>query len=165
MKKRAKCDDVWAIYSLGCYYDEGKYGLRQSHGKANELWLRAGQLGLAEAYHNIAVAYRQGDGVERDEKKAKHYYTLAAMGGHVDARYNLGNLEGRAGKKDRALKHWMISAGAGDDDSLKEIRKCFVSGHATKEDFEKALRAHKEAADEMKSEQREAAAAYIDTLW
>ena len=31
---------------------------------------------------------------------------------------------------------------------------------ATKDDFEKALRAHKEASDEMKSDQREAAAAF-----
>ena len=32
---------------------------------------------------------------------------------------------------------------------------------ATKDDFEKYLRAHKEAADEMKSDQRETAAAYL----
>ena len=35
-----------------------------------------------------------------------------------------------------------------------------MSGDATKDDFEKALRAHKEANDEIKSDQREAAAAY-----
>ena len=56
----------------------------------------------------------------------------------------------------RAVKHWMISAGAGHDNSLKNIRACFMNGHATKDDFEKALRAHKEANDEMKSDQREA---------
>ena len=53
----------------------------------------------------------------------------------------------------------MISAGAGCDDSLKLIQQCFLSGHASKDDFEKALRSHKEAKDEVKSEQREAAAA------
>ena len=51
----------------------------------------------------------------------------------------------------------MISASAGYDDSLNEIKECFVNGYATKDDFEKALRAHKEAKDEMKSEQRERA--------
>ena len=50
----------------------------------------------------------------------------------------------------------MISAGAGDDKSLSEIRDCFMHGHATKDDFEKALRAHKDAKDEMRSAQREA---------
>lgn len=46
----------------------------------------------------------------------------------------------------------MVSAGAEDDDSLVAIRLCF-----TTDDFDKALRAHKESKDEMMSEQREAA--------
>ena len=65
------------------------------------------------------------------------------MMGHVNASYDLGALEEEAGNMDRAVKHWMISASAGDDDSLKEIRQCSVNGHATKDDFEKVLRAHK----------------------
>ena len=55
----------------------------------------------------------------------------------------------------------MISAGAGHDESLKGIRQCYMAGHATKDDFEKALRAHKEAQDDMRSDQREEAAAYL----
>ena len=46
----------------------------------------------------------------------------------------------------------MIAAVAGNDDSLEKIRKCYLNGWATKADFEKALRAHKEANDEMKSD-------------
>ena len=80
------------------------------------------------------------------------------MGGNVHARHNLGLWEKYAGNMDRAVKHWMISAAAGDDDSLKAIQQCFLNGHATKDDFERALRSHKEAQDEMKSDQREAAA-------
>ena len=91
--------------------------------------------------------------------KAKYYYELAAMGGSITARHNLGACEKDAGNMDRAVKHWMIAAGAGCDKSLKAIRVCYLDGDATKDDFEKALRAHKEAKDEMKSEQREAAAA------
>ena len=91
-----------------------------------------------------------------DLKKAKYYYELAAMGGDVFARANIGAIECNAGNVDRAVKHYMIAAGAGCDDSLKEIRECFLNGNATKDDFEKALRAHKEAQDEMKSEQRDA---------
>ena len=37
-----------------------------------------------------------------------------------------------------------------------------MRGHFTKDDFEKALRAHKEATDEMKSAQRDAAAAFYE---
>ena len=78
-----------------------------------ELWLRAGELGCAASYGAIADAYRNGEGVERDMEKAKHYYELGAMGGDVEARHNLGVFEGNAGNIDRAVKHFMISAGAG----------------------------------------------------
>ena len=61
----------------------------------------------------------------------------------------------------RAMKHFIIAAGAGHDGSLKGIGRLYLDGHATKDDFEKALRAHKEAKDEMKSDQREAGAAYL----
>ena len=79
------------------------------------------------------------------------------MEGEVLARHNIGVIEKDAGNMNRAMKHFMIAARAGYDDSLNQIRKCYVSGHATKADFEKALRAHKEANDEMKSDHRDAA--------
>ena len=48
--------------------------------------------------------------VERDRKKAKCYWELAAMGGEVIARYNLGIWEKDVGNIDRAVKHFLISA-------------------------------------------------------
>ena len=48
--------------------------------------------------------------MEIDKKKAKHYWELAAMGGDVHARNNLGALEGRAGNWELAIKHFLISA-------------------------------------------------------
>ena len=53
----------------------------------------------------------------------------------------------------RAVKHWMIAAGAGVDESLTAIQECFLHGHVTKD-----LRSHQAAKDEMKSDQRETAA-------
>ena len=76
----------------------------------------------------------------------------------MDARHNLGVDEADTGNMNRAVKHWMISAGAGFDGSLTNVRQCFMDGYATKDDFEKALRSHKEAKDEMKSHQRDAIA-------
>ena len=160
-KKRVEASDPDAIVLLANYYYGGECGLPQDQGKAIELWLRAGELGHADSYYNVGVAYDSGAGVEWDEKKAKHYYELAAMGGSSTARHNLGCSEYNAGNANRAVKHWMIAAGAGLDVSLEQIRECFLKGYATKSDFEKALRAHKEAKDETKSDLREAAAAAI----
>ena len=164
LKKRADCNDANAMRNLADLYHGGSMGLPQDFNKAMVLHLRAGELGCATSYGKVAAAYYYGRGVERDEKKAKHYYELAAMRGDAKARHNLGCTEGRAGYMDRAMKHLMISAGAGYDDSLKNIRECFMNGYGTKNDFEKALRSHKEAKDEMKSEQRDAAAAALAAI-
>ena len=44
------------------------------------------------------------------------------MGGIVQARHSLGKSEINAGNIDRALKHWMIAARAGWDDSFKRVK-------------------------------------------
>ena len=159
-KKRVEVDDAEAIYNLGCWYYDGMYGLPQDRAKALELFHRAGELGYAPSYHNIGNAYYNGDGVERDEKKANHYYELAAIGGDADARHSLGFSERDAGNHDRALKHFMISAGGGEKESLDMIQKMFKHGEATKEDYTQALRAYQAYLDEIKSVQRNEAAAF-----
>ena len=128
-----------------------------------ELWLRAGELGCACAYYNVADTYFKGEGVERDMKKAKYYDELASIGGDANSRHNLGFEEMKAGNLGRAMKHWMIGARAGHDSSLEKIQECFMNGYATKNDFESALRAHKESKDVMKSKQREEAAAFLQS--
>jgi len=166
--KRVDCGDAMAIYDMGCMYKDG-CGCPQNDAKALELWHRAAELGGAAAYFNIGCAYDAGDGAEIDKKKAKHYYELAAMQGSVKARYNLGFYEAKAGNNDRALKHWMIAAGDGDKMSLKEIKKLYLYGNAAaKEDYSSALESYQVYLDEIKSDQRDKAAAadvnykYID---
>ena len=161
IKKRVESNDAIAMRNLGGCYHLGIYGLPRDYKKAMKLLLRAGELGCAAAYNNLGYAYDNGEGVERDMEKAKYYYELAAIGGDAYSRHNVGLLEWHAGNFDRAVKHCMISARAGYDNSLVVIRQCFLDGHATKSDFEKALRAHKDSKDEMKSDKREEAAAII----
>ena len=83
LKKRVEAGDANAMYILGSFYSEGSFGLPQDYEKALKLWHRAGELGDADAYHNISYAYYNGEGVERDEKKANHFDELAAMGGEI----------------------------------------------------------------------------------
>ena len=85
---------------------------------------------------------------------AMHYWELAAMSGHVQARHNIGNLEGRAGNEQRAFKHLMIAARSGARESLEEIKIGFMRGMVTKEEYENTLRLHHERQKEMKSEDR-----------
>ena len=161
-KKRVEVGDAEAIFNLGCCYSEGAYGLTRDYDKALELWQQAGELGIAGAHFNIGNAYYFSRGVERDEKKADHYYELAAMGGDAIARHNLGNAEFRAGNWDRAIKHWLIAAGDGYNGSVKSIQLLYTKGDAIKEDYTSALRAYQVYLEEVRSEQRNKAAAYND---
>ncbi|KAL3781859.1 hypothetical protein ACHAWO_009225 [Cyclotella atomus] len=151
--KRVENEDVVAIHKLAYFYSLGQHGLQRDMEKALDLYRKAGKLGYCYSHSAIADLYLEVNGVPQDRKKALFYYQQAALGGHEVARHNLGlydsagAISGKPNMK-RAVKHLMISASSGLDESR---------GFATKADFEKALLANGEAKDEMKSEQREAA--------
>ena len=158
-EKRAKAGDAIAIHDLGCNYASGDDGYPQDDTKAFELYQRAGEHGHANAYYSISNAYLRGDGVEVDEKKAIHYWELAAIRGHPIARNNLGISEWKAGKYDRAVKYFMIAARDGNPNSVKHVKLLYEQGLATKEDYSKALESYQAYLDEIKSDQRDKAAA------
>ena len=159
LQKRVELGDAHAIFTLGCYYRDALDGFPQDDDKAFKLFVRAGDLSLAAGYNDVGRAYEFGNGVEIDKKKAKYYYEIAAIGGNATARYNLGNYERCEGNTNRALKHYMIAVEGGKDNALKAIQKLFFNGHATKDDYAKALRAYQAYLSEIKSTQRDKAAA------
>ena len=162
-KKLMEKGNADAYAQLAGYFARGRMGTPQNWAKANELYLKAGELGCAEAYHNLGNSYDNGRGVEIDEKKAKHYWELAAMGGCVFARHNLGCAEEEAGNNQRAMKHFLISARVGDKDSLDKVTSGFRSGIITKDEYEEALRTYHNSQLEMKSEARDEATAFNET--
>jgi TPR repeat protein len=106
--------------------------------------------------------YRRGKGVEKDHKKEVYHLEVAAIGGHPRARFNLGNREGRDGRHDRAVKHYVIAAKLGCDEALEVVKKGFMMGLVSKEHYAAALRGHQAAVDATKSEQRDAAYAFFN---
>jgi len=159
IRKRVNVNDPKAMHCMGTLYSDGRYGLPQDDKKALELFHRAAELGNASAYCGIGVAYDFGSGVERDPMKANHYYELAAKAGSVRTRHNLGSMEGEKGNMDRALKHFMIAVEGGSSDSLKCIQDLYTDWYATKDDYTKALQLYQTYLGEIKSKQRDEAAA------
>jgi TPR repeat protein len=153
---RAKANDPMAIFQMGnkCRRD-GDYE------EAFKYYTKAAGLGDMEAHYNLSVAYRLGKGVEKNEKKELHHLEEAAIGGHDSARYNLGCYEGRNGRHERAMKHFIIAANLGYDRALEAVKVGFRSELVSKEDFEAALRGHQAAVDATQSEQREEAYAFF----
>ena len=153
-----------AYCQLGHFYYSGTNGMPQNWAKANELYLKAGDLGCAEAYNSLGISYREGRGVEADKKKAKHYYEQAAMNGNAEARHDIGCMEGQTGHHRRAMKHFMLAAKAGDKGSLEYVKKGFTNGIVTKDEYESTLRAYYKSASDMKREARDKVAAFLSTL-
>ena len=155
VKKLIAAENAQAFSQLARCYFRGIMGMPQDMTKANELYLRAGELGCAKGYYNLGLSYDDGEGVEMDKKKAKHYFELAAMKGDIDARHNLGCVELDAGNGHRAYKHFIIAAKAGDKGSLDEVKEGFMNGMITKDEYANTLRAHQPRQDEMQSDDRD----------
>ena len=153
--KRIEANDPVAICSMGTVrYNRGDYKA------AFEYFTKAAALGDIEAHYQLSCLYHEGEGVEKDEKKELHHTEQASIGGHPQARHNLGCFEGRKGRNDRAEKHYTITAKLGDDDSLNALQNGYKAGHVTKDDFTEALRGYQAAIEAMKSPQREEAAEF-----
>ena len=159
-EKRLKHGDSDAFYMLGAYYFAGKPPLKQNHKKGLEMMNEAAKLGSKVAHYSLGMTYACGErGVEKNDERAFYHFRLAAIGGVLEARHVLGQAI-RRGDPNLAYKHFLIAAEAAHDESLNEIKTGYAKGHVEKDAFEKALRAHKAARDEVTSEPREKAAEY-----
>jgi hypothetical protein len=150
--RRINANDPVAIRQVGT-----QYGSKGDYVTALKYLTKAAELGDAAAHHSLASMYHHGHGVEKDQKKKIYHWEEAAIGGHPLARSCLGSDEWENGTIERAVKHWIIAANLGCDNSIKFLKKCYASGAVTKEDFAAALRAHHTAVDAMRSPLREAA--------
>eukprot|EP00956_Cyclotella_meneghiniana_P031631 scaffold83626_cov28-Cyclotella_meneghiniana.AAC.2 len=156
-----KYTDPHAMLSMAMFPREGQNGLLVDQSKAFELLQRACELGSAGAHCNLGIMYRNGEGVERNTKKAVHHWQIAAMTGSMFARHNLGIVEAGNGNIQRSLKHFMIAARCGYQESLDNVKQGFRDGFVTKEEFEKTLRDYQAVYEETRSEQRDRAAVII----
>jgi len=153
-----------AFLVLAGYYVNGSYGLPQDQAKANELYLKAGELGCSTGYYNLADSYNQGERVEVDKTKAEHYYELAAMGGSVLARHNLGCAEWETGNLHRAMKHFIIAVRSGFEGSLEIVKHGFECELITKDEYANTLRLYHERQKEMRSDMRDKARGFYGSF-
>jgi len=165
--KRIEANDPAAMTQWGRdQYDKGDYSV------AFEYYTRAAELGYVEAHYRLSILYQEGHGVEKDKGKETHHLEEAAIGGHPRARYTLAYYEalktrkifGDNGNTERAVKHWIIAATQGYDESIKPLMELFKGGFVSKDVLADALRAHQAAVDAAKSLQREAAEELQRTL-
>lgn len=147
-RKRREANDPYALR------DHGARCLQKKDYKVAFQYLsKAADLGDVTAHYYLSIMYQLGH-VKEDEKKQLSHLEQAAIGGHPSARYNLGNHEWVNKRHERALRHYMIAARQGDDDTIKFLMEAFKRGNINKGGLAAALRAHQAAVDETKSPQR-----------
>ena len=153
--ERIKKNDPVAMTHMGKrLYGKGDYR------KALQYYAKAAELGDAGAHFCLGTSYYDGDGVEKDTKKAVYHLEQAAICGHTPARGYLAFYEGGNGRLDRAAKHFIIATNLGCDLSLKYVKQAFIDGIVSKEDYAAALRGHQAAINETKSAERDEAEAF-----
>ena len=153
MMKRVKANDPAAMSEMG-----RKLRAEGDMDGAIEYWMKAAELGDLMAHWQLGLMYQLGPhGVERDEEKSIYHYEMAAIGGHPLARFTLALNEEDNGNMERAVKHYIIAANLGCDESMKALWKHYSDGNITKENLDATLRTHQAAIDAMKSAQRDAA--------
>lgn len=155
LRKRMELGDARAYYNMSAGYRKGSFGLKRSERMYFKHAKRAAELGSMQAYFNMALDYRSGKLCKKDKAKEREYFEIAAKGGHVKARHMLGLMEHDAGNERLALKHWLMSAAMGYDNSLENVGIGFKVGKVTKKEYANALRAHQRSLAEMKSEERD----------
>jgi TPR repeat protein len=71
---------IHATYNLACIFDsEGR------HVQAFECYKVAAESGFPAAQHNLAICFLNGEGTNRNEEKALHWFKAAARQGFEDA--------------------------------------------------------------------------------
>jgi TPR repeat protein len=96
---------VDAKYYLGWFFWE-----LRDFALAHSWWERASQDGHAAALFRLGGMYESGEGVARDEAKARRYYEQAAAGGHLFARRAVAGrmLRGQYGVSRILAGLWML---------------------------------------------------------
>ena len=145
-----------AFYSMGARYMKGEDGFPRDLAKAREMLLKAGELGLVDAYGALADSYEVINVEDEDIlEKRRHYFELATIKDCIPARHQLGILDLKAGDHQRAHKHFVICAKAGFEDSLLAIRICYRDGYITKDKYTEILRSYQKNREDMTSDMRD----------
>ena len=154
---RMEKDDCEAYFNMASYYHRGGTdGLPRDESKALELLLRAAELGSTRSMAFLGDVYARGTlGAKIDTGKSREFFERAAKRGNFPARISLGQMEIENNNHDLAIRHWQLAAEGGVPLGMKLVWRNFYRGKLSKGELENTLRAHHNAIEERKSEDRE----------
>ena len=152
LKKATRHGSGEAYYLLGNWYYNGEF-LPKDDKKAYENWGKAVSLKYYEAASNLAYAYLEGVGCEKDEKKGIELYKLAADNGSGFSANKLfycywNGERGVEKDKELAKKYLLKAAELGDSWGCYNLgRQYFMGNDLVNKDYGQAFVYIKKAAD------------------
>ena len=109
-----------------------------------DLYMKAAELGNAEAMCEVGDCYYFGNGVDKDYNKALIWYKKSADQGYAEAQYKIGNCYyfGRGVDEDnnKAFIWYKKSADQGYAEAMYEVGEAYRRGQGVQEDYKMAER-------------------------
>src|SRR5713226_6618463 len=128
---------AWADFKAG----EDAYH-RGDYATALREWQPLAEQGHAVAQYNLGLLYANGQGVTKDDAKARQWYEKAATQGHAEAQVNLGILlvYARGGPQDYKMAvYWLrLSANQGNDLAQRKLGLMYERGDGVPQDYVRA---------------------------
>lgn len=130
-------------YAIGSCYDDGDGGVpggRADKAQAAAWYLKAANQGHADAQNNLALLYRDGEGVAESKATAAAWFEKSAMQGNKYAQYNLGRMyddlvesyeddtpsHKHAADALKSAAHWYsLAAAQGHHDAQHALARCY----------------------------------------
>ena len=141
---------IGLILPLACNQQSGKPTWMDPN-KLLEYKTKAGK-GDAEAQFNLAVCYRKGQGVAKDDRKAVKWFVKAAEQNHAEAQLYLGFCYAKGqGVKinyNEVVKWWRNAAEQNHSEAQYNFGVCYANGEGVEKDFAEAVKWWRKAAEQ-----------------
>ncbi len=119
-------------------------------------WLPLAEDGDPFAQFNIGIMYRQGNGVEQNDREAVRWYRAAAEQGHGNAQFNLAYMyaTGKGVTKDNLQSHMWFSMAASSETPRAAITRDKVAKRLTPEELAESKRLVDERLERLERDKR-----------
>ena len=130
----------------GFYYLE-EYGKDYNPAKAFDMFTKSAALGNARSMNAIAMQYKQGLGVVKNDEKALEWFAKAGNAGYTKAWYNMGMMYKDKLDYTNAYLYIDKAATMGDPQSIFSKAYMLYKGFGCQQDYKKAVQLFKQSAD------------------
>ncbi len=143
LKKAAASNHIGALYNLGLMEAEEK---SPNYKLAADYMRRAADLGSVDAAYALALLYKDGRGVPKDEAQAAHWLHAAAAGRIVAAELDLAiayfNGEGVEKNESLAASYFRRAAVTNNPIAANRLARMLAAGRGVPQDIVEAMKWH-----------------------